>query len=109
MLIGRLTELGKSGGSWQRIMNFLREAQMPAPHGANADVLILPCGTMEEAKAGVEALCDSVPMSGSMAADGPDAKRSKVSRKRPPVSPRCGGSLKNYQLDGISEIYTGLT
>eukprot|EP00439_Symbiodinium_sp_Y106_P068727 s202_g11.t1 len=109
VLIGRLTELGKSGGSWQRIMNFLREAQMPAPHGANADVLILPCGTMEEAKAGVEALCDSVPMSGSMAADGPDAKRSKVSRKRPPVSPRCGGSLKNYQLDGISEIYTGLT
>lgn len=82
VLVGRLTELGNGGGSWQRIMTFLREAQVQAPHGANAeDVLIRQCGSMEVAKADVEACLHSVFLPGSMTADGPDAKRSKVSGK----------------------------
>ncbi|CAE7500575.1 MAA3 [Symbiodinium natans] len=82
VLIGRLTELGDGGGSWQRIMTFLQEAQVQAHGGGAEDVLILPCGTMEEAKAGVEALLHFVlppgSMTGSMTASGPDAKRSKA-------------------------------
>ncbi|CAE7378327.1 MAA3 [Symbiodinium sp. CCMP2456] len=83
VLIGRLTELGNGDGTWQQIMSFLQEAQVQAPHGANAaDVFILPCGTMEEANAGVEALLQPVLLPGSLTAYGPDAKRSKVSGKR---------------------------
>ncbi|CAE7832845.1 MOV10 [Symbiodinium sp. CCMP2592] len=71
VLIGKLTQLG---GSWQVIMEILQ--QQVQASSKEADVLVIPCGSMEDARNGVEAFFASMATTregGSL--EGPDAKR----------------------------------
>ncbi|CAE7377344.1 MOV10 [Symbiodinium sp. CCMP2456] len=71
VLIGKLSQLG---GSWQVIMENLQ--QQVQARSREADILVIPCGSVEDARNGVEAFFASMATTregGSL--EGPDAKR----------------------------------